>query len=1835
MAEEQDFTKLPLDQLLSHKLWKARVQGYEQLSQVVLKDGKIPPFALDVIKTCCGDSNVAAQESALQLLLSIIQVDEVHPILLKMRVHISKLIVDKCLKSPRASLRQKSADLLLALIDLDTPDAIVEVIIEGTGSKQPKVVCACLAILNDIVKFYGSQTVDCKPIFKVLPQMFAHSDALVRNEAQQLAVSIFQWIGLKPFESVLYPLLKPVQMSQLNEAFDTVKDVKLVQTRFLNKQKDRQQTVQSGDDIQIDVDQEAVGGEQQSDQLAEELDFTEPVDVLSNVPADIEDQLSQIKWKDKKEALDNLCKILDAPKYVKGNFHPLLSVLCKKVGDINIAVAVSAIQCVEKIASGLKQDFPQFKNDVKQSLLDRLKEKKQNVIQALRLTLDAVYQFCKDVDVFADIIPYLGNKVPQVRSEVLLVCVRYVQGHKLTMQRADAKQFIPPVVQCLDDATPEVRDAAAEVLGSLQSKLASGLLQPYLDGLDQIKLDKIKSFGSQAQQYQQTVVPKNAPSSTSSTSGKLSQGKENSLPQSSINRALKSKPVSLTAVSAGKFNVAKVKTSTVVTKKSKSQSQNSTSPPAKQKSRQSIGGSQAVMMSWTEEDAKEEGLKYFQSFDANLGSSNWKERLEAVSLLLEFDHAQSLKDVKAPVELLFKYLEAKAVWTDSNFQVMSKLFTLFKELAQREQAPMVDRAAASLCVPLLYDKIGDIKLQKVSVEALNSIMEQCGCGFVLSILPTSLKKQKSPKYIAELLKFASSALNDFGLTTDLDLVSLVAAMKECIGNANAQVRTAALGLARTLRIFVGPDITSMLDGLGASQMSLLQAEFDKVVDVAKPEPTKLQKSSSMNVDSASSAVDLTQLVPPKDIMALLPDTVIQDLADSNWKVRKEALDSIQDILKTCSTIVLPPADFIENVFALMKDHNKNLVIQVLDIIGKLSAAASKQIFNLVKSQFESIIANYTDKKQAVKVAVSECLVALISAFKTVQVKELFHAGLQNNSGIIRKEILDVLVDRKELCTALDASTLVSAVVSCLGDKQVDVRQSAQKFTQSVLKSIFDAKTLLNLFSKFKADKNALALLAGDSKLAKTAPASPQSARKISQPALKAKTLQSSISTKSLASVSRNISSTSISLKASSVDLAQSSGDEYPFIDLGSDSKQQRMLQERSNSQRWQSTQSQAEYIEQLQSACSQAFSEDLTKLLFDKGHSQDKSHMAAVNIIDKALSFDTESAWSAEYSIQQQQSLALNVSDLILKYVSVRLNDTNTVMTIKCLEIVQKIVDLMEQADNYRVTDYDIDCIFSALSSKLGDAKENIRQQSRTIVRKIGILYPASKCMPYLIQALESKNARQRAECLEEIRYFIQRNGVQVCNASKQFPLVAVLLSDRDSTVRSGAINFFVDMYEHYADEMFKYMGEISAREKSFIMDRLKRKDGSKQSLPVHQSPTPKSPSQRLKLQKEQPQQNSTQQQKVQQQDQSQLPMPASILRKPSVSQYVSSMEENAPTEIVQQVKQEVQVRTPVKRFSLEFSKLNLNSPSQAAINFKQADTLQQATQQDDGKLGYMMDFMLVQITSGDVLQAISALKQLEQYIHESPRTIESYMDRLTIALTLQVRLAFTSPMWQTNQDHVNLIRLCKHLINSLVQLFSNPQLAKSTTRESLQPLIQELLLHLTDPLHGVGQDVEEASSQLTRALNVLMLRILDNCDKNDVFKILFNLLENSVDAIDSGRQTGSAKFGELVMKCIWKLTKVLKDVIISGGIDVQVLLLNLHNFFTKTPPNEWKKRAIDQKLLGDMPYRTIKTIIHEIVIALGDQALAMMRGMVEINNVERSVVYGYLVQMNQYRSKE
>jgi cytoskeleton-associated protein 5 len=119
--------------------------------------------------------------------------------------------------------------------------------------------------------------------------------------------------------------------------------------------------------------------------------------------------------------------------------------------------------------------------------------------------------------------------------------------------------------------------------------------------------------------------------------------------------------------------------------------------------------------------------------------------------------------------------------------------------------------------------------------------------------------------------------------------------------------------------------------------------------------------------------------------------------------------------------------------------------------------------------------------------------------------------------------------------------------------------------------------------------------------------------------------------------------------------------------------------------------------------------------------------------------------------------------------------------------------------------------------------------------------------------------------------------------------------------------------------------------------------------------------------------------------------------------------------------------------------------------------------------------------------------------------------------------------------------RSCKYVLNTLMQTFQNKKLAHAVKEGTLESLITELLLWLLDERVPRMED----GSQLLKALNVLMLKILDNADRTSSFVVLISLLR----PLDPSRWPSPAtaevyavrnqKFSDLVVKCLIKLTKV------------------------------------------------------------------------------------------------
>jgi cytoskeleton-associated protein 5 len=277
----------------------------------------------------------------------------------------------------------------------------------------------------------------------------------------------------------------------------------------------------------------------------------------------------------------------------------------------------------------------------------------------------------------------------------------------------------------------------------------------------------------------------------------------------------------------------------------------------------------------------------------------------------------------------------------------------------------------------------------------------------------------------------------------------------------------------------------------------------------------------------------------------------------------------------------------------------------------------------------------------------------------------------------------------------------------------------------------------------------------------------------------------------------------------------------------------------------------------------------------------------------------------------------------------------------------------------------------------------------------------------------------------------------------------------------------------------------------------------------------------------------------------------------------------------------------------------------------------------------YMMDFITTQIMSGVSSESVDALKQLDPILRNHPEIVIPHINQTINAITFQMKLVF-------NSDNINapgLVRLCKHLINVLVLIFSNVELSKIIVKDSLYPLFEEVLKGMLD--HNLTKS--EAGSQLVRALNILMVRILDNSNRNISFSALLLLLEKSSAILISmsnesnEKVTLQAKFTELVMKCLWKMTKAIHKMLETQTLEVNQLLLDINNLFIATPPSEWKKRASENFPVGDMPLRTIKTILSELTSSLSDR---IFENFDLINDPQKSYVYSYVSHMVQSQKK-
>ncbi|CAI4645555.1 CRL_G0037470.mRNA.1.CDS.1 [Saccharomyces cerevisiae] len=523
--EEVDYTTLPLEERLTYKLWKARLEAYKELNQLfrnsvgdISRDDNIQIYWRDptLFAQYITDSNVVAQEQAIVALNSLI--DAFASSSLKNAHNITlistwtPLLVEKGLTSSRATTKTQSMSCILSLCGLDTSiTQSVELVIPFFEKKLPKLIAAAVNCVYELMAAFGLTNVNVQTflpeLLKHVPQLAGHGDRNVRSQTMNLIVEIYKVTGNNSdlLEEILFKKLKPIQVKDLHKLFAKVggpssaKNLFFVGERKENwKRKRSQEEKPRKESINY-----RMRGEYQKDKDGEYVDGDGNGTTIKTA------KITSSKWKDRVEALEEFWdSVLSQTKKLKSssqNYSNLLGIYGHIIQkDANIQAVALAAQSVELICDKLKT--PGFSKDyvslVFTPLLDRTKEKKPSVIEAIRKALLTICKYYdplassgRNEDMLKDILEHMKHKTPQIRMECTQLFNASMKEEKdgySTLQRYLKDEVVPIVIQIVNDTQPAIRTIGFESFAILIKIFGMNTFVKTLEHLDNLKRKKIE-----------------------------------------------------------------------------------------------------------------------------------------------------------------------------------------------------------------------------------------------------------------------------------------------------------------------------------------------------------------------------------------------------------------------------------------------------------------------------------------------------------------------------------------------------------------------------------------------------------------------------------------------------------------------------------------------------------------------------------------------------------------------------------------------------------------------------------------------------------------------------------------------------------------------------------------------------------------------------------------------------------------------------------------------------------------------------------------------------------------------------------------------------------------------------------------------------------------------------------------------------------------------------------------------------------------------------------------------------------------------------------------------
>uniref|UniRef100_A0A3P9Q5V7 Cytoskeleton associated protein 5 n=1 Tax=Poecilia reticulata TaxID=8081 RepID=A0A3P9Q5V7_POERE len=992
MGDDSEWMKLPIDQKCEHKVWKARLNGYEEALKLFQKieDEKSPEWGkyLGLIKKFVTDSNAVAQLKGLEAALAFIENAHVAG---KTTGEVVSGVVTKVFNQPKARAKELGMDICLMYIEIEKSEVVQDELLKGLDNKNPKIVVACIETLRKALSEFGSKIVTLKPVVKVLPKQFESREKAVRDESKLLAVEIYRWIrdALRP------PLqnINSVQLKELEEEWVKLPPSPPKQTRFLRSQQDLKAKFEQ---------QQAQGGEQSDGKPAvDPYDLLEPVEILSKMPKDFYEKIEAKKWQERKEALEAVDSLTKNPKLENGDYGDLVRALKKVVGkDANVMLVSMAAKCLAGLASGLRKKFGTYAGQVVPTILEKFKEKKLQVVQSLQEAIDAIFLTTTLQNLSEDILGVMDNKNPSIKQQASLFLARsFRHCTQATLPKSVLKPLCAALIKQVNDSAPEVRDAAFEALGTAMKVVGEKAVNPFFSDLEKLKLDKVKI-----------------------RTGESSAGTH----APSAGPAKKGKPASAAGGKSKKTSDSKETTEAEI------------SPEACEELAAAVLPASCLQQldsgNWKERLASmEEFQRAVETMDKAVmpcqalvrmlaKKPGWKET--------NFQVMQMKLHIVALVAQRGRFSKTSAS------VVLDGLVDKIGDVKCGGNAKSALTAIGETCLlPWTAEQVVSLafaqKNPKNQAETLNwlaNAMKEFGFAGI------------NVKGFINNVKTALGATNPAVRTA---AIALLGVMYLYMGQP-----------LRMFFEDEKPALLAQIDAeFEKMQGQSPPAPIRSTKKTAAAAEEEGEEGAEQDEDGGAGQ-DIMDLLPRTDISDKITSDLVSKIGDKNWKIRKEGLDEAAAVISEAKFITPNIGELPLALKGRLSDSNKILVQQTLSILQQLATAMGPGLKQHVKALGFPVITVLGDSKVNLRTAAMATLQAWVeqTGMKDWLEGEDLSEELKRENPFLRQEVLGWLAEKLPTLRSVPADLMlcVPQLFACLEDRNADVRKKAQDALPTVM-----------------------------------------------------------------------------------------------------------------------------------------------------------------------------------------------------------------------------------------------------------------------------------------------------------------------------------------------------------------------------------------------------------------------------------------------------------------------------------------------------------------------------------------------------------------------------------------------------------------------------------------------------------------------------------------------------------------------------------------------------------------------------------------------------------------